>query len=122
MKLSYPAIIHHEDNSYWIEFPDLEGCHTFADTLEEVFASAREALDSYCSVLSDEGKPLPIPSDIALCDHGKDDILALIEVSAKQDSVKKTLSIPAWLNAAAEKRHINFSKTLQEALINQLGL
>lgn len=122
MNLSYPAIIHHEDNSYWIEFPDLEGCHTFADTLEDVFTQAKEALSAYCSVLSDECKPLPKPSDIALCNHGSNDMLALIEVSTKQNSVKKTLSIPAWLNAAAEKKHINFSKTLQEALINQLGL
>lgn len=122
MNLSYPAIIHPEDNSYWIEFPDLEGCHTFADTLEDVFVQAKEALSAYCSVLSDEGKMLPKPSNIALCNHEDDDIIALIEVSAKQHSVKKTLSIPAWLNTAAEKKHINFSKTLQEALINQLGL
>ena len=122
MNISYPALIHHEDDSYWIEFPDLEGCHTFADTLEEVFTEAKEAVGAYCSALIEDGKNLPRPSDIALCEHSGDDILALIEVpNIRQHSVKKTLTIPSWLNAAAEKQHINFSQALRDALIERLG-
>ena len=124
MNLSYPAIIHHEDDSYWIEFPDLEGCHTFADTLEDIFDEAKEALSAYCSALTDEGKILPMPSDISLVEReNSDDILAIIEVpSLKQRSIKKTLTIPSWLNTAAEKQHINFSQVLQDALIKRLNM
>lgn len=123
MNLSYPAIIHHEDDSYWIEFPDLEGCQTFADTLEDVFTEAKEALGAYCCALADEKKILPNPSDISLIKHSGDDILAMVEVpKLKQRSVKKTLTIPSWLDKAAQERHINFSKVLQDALVKQLGM
>ena len=123
MNLSYPAIIHHEGDSYWIEFPDLEGCQTFADTLEDVFTEAKEALGAYCYALADEKKILPNPSDISLIKHSGDDILAMVEVpKLKQRSVKKTLTIPSWLDKAAQERHINFSKVLQDALIKQLGM
>ena len=82
MNLSYPAVIHREDDSYWIEFPDLDGCHTFADTLEDVFDEAREALGAYCSALLDEGKGLPVASDISSIERGNDgDILTVIEIS-----------------------------------------
>ena len=82
MNLSYPAVIHREDDSYWIEFPDLDGCHTFADTLEDVFDEAREALGAYCSALVGEGKVLPMPSDISLIERGNDgDVLAVVEVA-----------------------------------------
>lgn len=82
MNLSYPAVIHREDDSYWIEFPDLDGCHTFADTLEDVFDEAREAFGVYCSALLDEGKELPVASDISLIERGNDgDILTVIEVA-----------------------------------------
>lgn len=41
MKLAYPAIFHNEDNSYWVEFPDLVGCNTFGDTLNETLFNAK---------------------------------------------------------------------------------
>ena len=82
MNLSYPAVIHREDDSYWIEFPDLDGCHTFADTLEDVFDEAREVLGAYCSALVGEGKVLPMPSDISLIERGNDgDVPAVVEVA-----------------------------------------
>ena len=81
-------------------------------------------LSAYCSALTDEGKILPMPSDISLVEReNSDDILAIIEVpSLKQRSIKKTLTIPSWLNTAAEKQHINFSQVLQDALIKRLNM
>ena len=82
MKFSYPAVIHHEDDSYWAEFPDLEGCHTFADTLDGIFNEAKEALCAYCSALVGEEKVLPVASDISSIERGNDgDILTVIEIS-----------------------------------------
>ena len=48
--------------------------------------------------------------------------MPLIRSRVKNVSVKKTLTIPAWLNAAAEAAHVNFSQVLQEGLKARLGL
>ena len=124
MNITYPAVIHHEGDTYWIEFPDLEGCHTFADTLEAVFSEAKEALSAYCSAILESGKLLPSASEISAIEHTSSDIIALIEapIIEKQRSVKKNLTIPAWLNTAAEQHRINFSQVLQEALVERLNI
>ena len=44
-RISYPAVFHEDNNSYWVEFPDLEGCLTSGDTVELAFENAKEALD-----------------------------------------------------------------------------
>ena len=62
--LIYPAIFHKESEYYWVEFPDLEGCQSFADTLEEIYYSAKEALTGYLLTLIQIDKKIPIPSDI----------------------------------------------------------
>ena len=64
MNIIYPAIFHHEDNSYWVEFPDLEGCQSFGDTIEETLNNAKEALSAYCITLLEQGKKLVPSSDI----------------------------------------------------------
>jgi len=63
-KLIYPGIFYKEDNSYWVEFPDLEGCQSFGDTLEEIYENAKEALAVYCVTLLEQGKSLASPTDI----------------------------------------------------------
>lgn len=40
----YPAIFHKEDESYWVEFPDLKGCNTYGSTIPEAMEMAQEAL------------------------------------------------------------------------------
>lgn len=59
----YPAIFHKEENSYWVEFPDLEGCQTFADTLEEAAEMAQEALSGYLITMLEEKNKLKNPSE-----------------------------------------------------------
>lgn len=122
MKVTYPAVIHCEDGAYWIEFPDLEGCQSFGDSIAEVMENAKEALAGYCITLIEQHRKLPKAGDIEKTERGEGDILAVIEVNLNSatKSVKKTLTIPAWLNEAAESRNINFSETLQKALIELL--
>ena len=60
----YPSIIHEEDGGYWIEFPDLEGCHTQGDTMEELMTMAQEALGLYLVSLVERNMKIPVPSDI----------------------------------------------------------
>ncbi|MBR2894560.1 MAG: type II toxin-antitoxin system HicB family antitoxin [Oscillospiraceae bacterium] len=123
MKVVYPAVLHREDGAYWIEFPDLEGCQSFGDTLMEIMDNAKEALTGYCLTLIEEQRKLPAASDLDAIEKEDGDGIVVIEANLKDatKSVKKTLTIPAWLNAAAESRNINFSETLQNALVAMIN-
>lgn len=120
----YPAIFHNED-SYWVEFPDLEGCVSDGDTLELAMANAQEAMGLYLAALLEEGKDLPDASNIK--DIKTDEVVSYVSVDVNSyrrstRAVKKTLSIPEWLAIEAEKRNLSLSKVLQEGLKAQLGL
>jgi predicted RNase H-like HicB family nuclease len=123
-KLIYPGIFHKENNAYWVEFPDLEGCQSFGDTLEEVYNNAEEALAAYCVTLLEQGRKLNPPSDIRSVKSSDDAFVSLVnaDLIKKSQAVKKTLTIPSWLNEIAENNHINFSGTLQEALMQKLNI
>ena len=119
MTLVYPAIFHEEDGSFWVEFPDLEGCQSFGDTLPETMALA-----GYAAVLLEEGKPLPVPTPIQNIKPEEHCFVSLIDAkpASTKRAVKKTLSIPAWLNDAAEAAHAPYSAILQEGLEKYLHL
>ena len=65
MLFVYPAVFHKEEEAYWVEFPDLEGCHTFGSSLNETMESAQEALASYLLTLLEQGRAIASPSDIS---------------------------------------------------------
>jgi len=123
-KLIYPGIFYKEDGSYWMEFPDLEGCQTFGDTLEEVFEGAKESLAAYCVTLLEQQRSLNPPTDIYSIKPPDNAFVSLVEADLvrKSQAVKKTLTIPSWLNEAAEQRNVNFSGVLQEALMKKLEI
>lgn len=64
MLFVYPAIFHKDDNAYWVEFPDLEGCQSFGNTVEETMGGAQEALAAYILTVLEGGAKLPTPSEI----------------------------------------------------------
>lgn len=119
----YPAIFHKEDGSYWVEFPDLDGCHTYGSSINETMQAAQEALAAYILALLGQGKELNAPSDISSI-HFSDGFSSLVSCDVNQyqnaKAVKKTLTIPSWLNDRAMERGINFSQALQEALLYKL--
>lgn len=123
-KLIYPAIFYKENDSYWVEFPDLEGCQSFGDTLEEIHEAAKEALAVYLVTLLEQGKQINPPTDIYKIETPDNAFVSLVDVDLikKSQSVKKTLTIPSWLNEIAEHEHINFSRVLQEALMQKLKI
>ena len=123
-KLIYPAIFYKENDSFWVEFPDLEGCQSFADTLEEIHENAKEALAAYCVTLLEQNRALTPPSDIYKITPPNNAFVSLVDADLikKSQAVKKTLTIPSWLNEIAEKNHVNFSGTLQEALMQKLNI
>ncbi|MBM6834102.1 type II toxin-antitoxin system HicB family antitoxin [Megamonas hypermegale] len=137
MKYIFPAIItftkddkNFPNGVYEINFPDLEGCFTFGETLEEVFINAKDALNGMLWILEDDKeKTIPKPSNFKDIKCDNNSILTLIEADTLEyrkkydtSAVKKTLTIPAWLNTKAMENEINFSKVLQEALLKRLGL
>ena len=130
-KVSYPAVFHFENNSYWAEFPDLEGCLSYGDTIESAFNSSKEALGLYLDQDDDlYVRTISEPSQMSnIIKQYPGEVVMLVDYDSleyaklfKNKAVKKTLSIPEWLNDAAIKENVNFSAVLQEALISKLNL
>lgn len=123
MLFVYPAIFHKEKEEFWVEFPNLEGCHTYGSSISETMEAAQEALASYLLTLLEQNKPLATPSDMSAL-HVKDGFSSLVSCDINQykdtKAVKKTLTIPAWLNDRAMTMGINFSQVLQEALLSKI--
>lgn len=125
MIFSYPFLIHEEDG-FCGEFPNLDSCYAQGETLNEIIADATGALDLHLLSMIMDGEKLPEPSHIKEIELDENSFVAIIsvnlDVKKKDSSVKKTLSIPKWLNEKAEAEGINFSKTLQEALLEKIVL
>ena len=128
-KYAYPAIIEKAEDGYSVAFPDLEGCFTCGATLPEAIEMAEDAL---CLMLYDheeDGEEIPEASDVRVLQRSTDAIVTLVSCDTMEyrklydnQAVKKTLSIPSWLNTMSERAGINFSKVLQDALKVQLNL
>ncbi len=124
MKYLYPAFFRHTDSGgYSVDFPDLPGCISAGDTLNEALSMAREALSLHLFGMVEDGDTLPVASDPASIAQEQGAFVSPVEGrpdmvrdEIRNRSVKKTLTIPYWLNEEAEKENINFSQVLQEAL------
>ena len=127
-KLFYPAIFHAEDDGFWVSFPDFPECFTEGDNMEQAYEMAVEALGLAITSRKEEHAPIPTPSSInsIKVDDGVITVINfdMMEYLKKHNSkaVKKTLSIPEWLNEAASAMGLNFSQVLQEALMQKLGI
>ena len=130
-RLIYPAIFHPEPEvgGYSVSFPDLLGCVTEGDTLQEALTMAEDALGIYLQSLKDDGEPFPSPSNPSSLKPSGDDFATLVEWDevaylrrTDTKAVRKTLTIPGWLDSLAKDRNINFSQVLQTALIDTLGV
>lgn len=128
-KLFYPAIFHEaEEGGYWITFPDFPECITEGNTTEEAYSMAFDALGLAISDRLSEDTALPAASPINQITVEPDSFIALIEFdklayNKKHNSraVKKTLTIPEWLNEEATALGVNFSQILQEALLQKIS-
>ena len=126
MKMIYPAVFHFEDNAYWVEFPDLAGCQSFGSSLTDTLENAREALEVYAISLIENKEELPTATDISKLSIENNCFASLVDIDLsayfkKAKAVKKTLTIPEWLNEAAIEKGINFSQTLQDALMMKIS-
>jgi predicted RNase H-like HicB family nuclease len=125
----YPAIFTPEDEGrFSIRFPDIDGCYTCGDDIEEGILMAEDAL-ALTLYSNYEDKNISVPDSSPITDFILEDgeFVAYITCDTTKyrrqfgtKSVKKTLTIPEWLNDAAVKERINFSQVLQDALREKL--
>lgn len=123
MKYVYPALFTPVDGGYAIRFPDLPGTNSQGDTLENALLNAQNALECWLDLLLDENMDIPpasTPSEIQI-ENGQFASLIYADVDRfrrlrDNKAVKKTLTIPAWMDEKASNMGINFSRVLQDAL------
>ena len=128
-RLFYPAVFHKaEEGGFWVSFPDFPECMTQGDSMDEAYEMAIDALGLSLSSIEGEGTDIPKASEFETVDP-EDGILVIVEFDMaeyrrkhRSKAVKKTLSIPEWLNEAAIRENLNFSQILQEALMVKLGV
>lgn len=142
MFVNYPALFLKEKDSesYTVIFPDLEGCISCGDNLNDAFKMAQDALGSYLFEYYTKPNEIPKASRIdeiklKLDEEDKNyflynesfknyvsiDLAEYVKKSSTK-TVKKTLSIPSYLNEAGIENNINFSLLLQDALKKKLNL
>lgn len=133
----YPACFFKEENGYSVVFPDLNWLATCGETENEAMSMAVDCLAGYLYTLKNDGEQFPAASamkDVSLEKVAKEldadttnSFVSMVSVDVAEyakthfeKSVRKTLTIPAWLNIAAQQKNINFSQTLQEALLAKI--
>ena len=130
MRYAYPAIFTPEDNGmYSVYFPDLEGCYTAGDDIADAIYMAEDVLAFTLYAYERDKRPIPEASVSSAFALNEGEFVNLIMCDTLQyqkrnnnKAVKKTLSIPEWLNEAAAAADVNFSQVLQDALKEKLGV
>jgi predicted RNase H-like HicB family nuclease len=137
MVSTYPACFFKEDNVYSVVFPDLNWLATSGNTEIEAMNNAVECLAGYLYMLKVDNDTIPSPSSIKdinlksvakeLDADARDAFVNLVSVDIDvyaevlfEKSVRKSLTIPYWMNMIATQKGINFSQTLQEALLEKI--
>ena len=126
-KYAYPAIFTpEEDGGFSVVFPDLEGCFTCGDDMADALFMAEDALALVLYGYESDGREIPAPSkmeDFKLNDGEFVNSVACDTMEYRKrfnnKAVKKTLTIPEWLNETAMAMNINFSQVLQDAALHE---
>jgi predicted RNase H-like HicB family nuclease len=129
MRYTYPAVFHPaKEGGYWIEFPDLKDVFSQGETIDECMKMSADALAAWL-VDNEDRKLTPAKPTISFKSENSEDIVTLIAADtnlyrAQNDNrvIKKTLTIPNWLNEKAIEAHLNFSSVLQEGIKQHLRL
>ena len=132
MKYVYPAIFTPEEENILVSVPDLPGLHTFGNSMADAIFMAQDAIEMWLWDAENSGEAIPPASSqkkIAKLCKSPGQVVSMVaadtdEYRRQNDSrsIKKTLSIPAWLNYQAEKANVPFSQVLQQALKDYLHI
>jgi predicted RNase H-like HicB family nuclease len=133
-KIAYPAVFYpNENGGYTAEIPDLPGCTTEGDDMADAIRMAEDAASGWILGELEDKRPVPPPSARGVIEPDENigpngfvqfivlDIASYSRRYGKQ-TVKKNLTIPAWLETIASDNNLNFSQVLQEALIEKLHI
>lgn len=123
----YPAVFTYEgDKKIAVVFPDLDVA-TSGINDHDALLSARELLGCVLFGMEEDGVAIPDPTPLSKVPLETNERVILIDVympsvrmAQINRSVSRTVTLPAWLNAAALERNINFSQVLQDALRAQI--
>lgn len=128
-KYIYPAIFTKDGAFYTVRFPDLDSCYTQGDDLQDAFEAASDILCLTLYNLEENKSDIPSPSALSDLHTVQDEFTSLVACDTLEyrkyydnRAVKKTLTLPSWLNTMAEREEINFSAVLQAALKNELHI
>jgi predicted RNase H-like HicB family nuclease len=133
VKYAYPAVFTKEDDKkrgivYNVAFPDIPGCFTYGDSIPDAIEMAREALAG-CLIVMQEGKEAIPPASPVDIIHLEDGFVSLVDLDMMEyrrktetNAVRRTVSLPKWLDAMAQDAGVNFSQTIQDALKEKLGV
>lgn len=127
-RLFYPALFHKaEEGGFWISFPDFPECLTQGEDMQDAYEMAVDALGLAITSRDESKEQIPAPSKPETVLVEADDFFVIIEFDLlsyqkrnNSKAVKKTLTIPEWLNEAAIAKNINFSQVLQDALMKKV--
>ena len=128
-RYAYPAAFTPEENGQFsVNFPDLDGCYTCGDDMKDALIMAEDVLAFTLYDYEKEGKEIPEPSapgDLTLEKNEFVNYVACDTLEYRKmhnnKAVKKTLTIPEWLNESAMAMGLNFSQVLQDALMDKVG-
>lgn len=120
----YPALFHpNSDGSFTILFPDLPGCISEGKSLANAMYMAQDALTQWIEYLTDKKEPIPSPSDSRVIQTEGDEFINLIRAELKEGrAVKRTVSLPQWLDEQASTAGLSLSRILQDALKERLNV
>jgi predicted RNase H-like HicB family nuclease len=126
----FPAIFTPcEEGGFSIHFPDLPGTNSEGDDMADAIYMARDALAMWLDNLMDDNEDIPVPSAPGAIPLESGQFVTMIDADMaayrrhkNSKAVKKTVTIPAWLNEEAEAHRVNFSAILQDGLKRHIGI
>ena len=118
MEYAYPAIFHkNEDSTYTITFPDLPGCISEGKSIANAIFMSQAALTQWVEYSKDKKVQLPEPSPLASIPVEKDEFVNFVCIRYKENrAVKRTVSIPKWMDDLVIESGLSLSRILQDAL------
>ena len=120
----YPAIFHpNDDGSYTITYPDLPGCISEGKSLGNAIYMAQAALTQWIEYLTDKKQSIPSASALKSIDLSPEEFVSLIRADVKDGrAVKRTVSIPKWMDDKVTETGLSLSRVLQDALKERLNV
>lgn len=124
MEYVFPAVFaENTDGTYTITYPDLPGCISEGKSLGNAMYMAQDALTQWIEYLLEEKKIIPSPTNPKAIEIPANSFINLVRADVRDNrAVRRTVSIPKWMDNKAVDAGISLSKVLQEALRNKLNL